>query len=92
MPDLMLATIGYSGTSIALSAILMPLLVLFMVIVVPLWLILHYATRNSASRRISSKDEALLEELNESARRMEDRIRTLERILDADTPEWRTRT
>ena len=79
-------------TSISLMGLLMPLLVLFMVIVAPLWIIIHYATRNSANRRISSKDEALLEELNENARRMEDRIRTLERILDADTPEWRNRT
>ncbi len=80
------------ATSISLMGLLMPLLVLFMVIVAPLWIIIHYATRNSANRRISSKDEALLEELNESARRMENRIRTLERILDADTPEWRNRT
>lgn len=71
---------------------LFPLLVIFLVIVAPIWLILHYATRNSVSRRLNSKDEALLEELNESARKMEDRIRTLERILDADTPEWRNRT
>jgi phage shock protein B len=80
------------ATSISLTGLLFPLLVLFMVIVAPLWIIIHYATRNSATRRISSKDEALLEELNENARRMEDRIRTLERILDADTPEWRNRT
>lgn len=67
------------------------LLVLFLVIVAPIWLILHYATRNSASRRISSKDEAMLEELHEMARKMEDRMHTLERILDADNPEWRSR-
>lgn len=67
-------------------------LIVFMVIVAPIWLILHYATRNSANRRISSKDEGLLEELHDSARRMEDRINTLERILDADSPEWRNRT
>lgn len=70
--------------------LLVPLIV-FMVIVAPIWLILHYATRNSANRRLTSKDEALFEELSESARRMEDRVRTLERILDADTPEWRNR-
>lgn len=64
---------------------------LLLVIVVPIWLLLHYATRNSASRRLDSKDEALLEDLNENARRMEDRIRTLERILDADNPDWRNR-
>ncbi len=68
-----------------------PLLV-FMLIVVPIWLILHYATRNSASKRLTSKDEALLEELHESARRMEDRVHNLERILDADSPEWRSRS
>lgn len=70
---------------------LFALLVVFLVIVAPIWLILHYATRNSASRKISSKDEALLEDLNETARRMEDRIHTLERILDADNPNWRNR-
>lgn len=67
------------------------LLVFFLVIVLPIWLVMHYTTRNSANRRLNSKDEALLEDLNENARRMEDRIRTLERILDADSPEWRNR-
>ncbi len=67
------------------------LLVLFLVIVAPIWLILHYATRNSASRRISTKDEAMLEELHEMARKMEDRMHTLERIIDADNPNWRSR-
>lgn len=68
-----------------------PLLVVFLVIVLPIWLVMHYTTRNSANRRLNSKDEALLEDLNDSARRMEDRIRTLERILDADSPDWRNR-
>lgn len=64
-------------------------MIVFMVIVAPIWLILHYATRNSASKRLTSRDEALLEDLHESARRMEERIHNLERILDADSPEWR---
>jgi len=68
-----------------------PLLVLFVLIVMPVWLVMHYTTRNSANQRLNSKDEALLEELNDSARRMEDRIRSLERILDADSPEWRSK-
>jgi len=67
-------------------------LILFMVIVAPIWLILHYATRNSASRRLNSKDEALREDLHDMARKMEERIHTLERILDADSPNWRDRT
>lgn len=64
-------------------------IVLFLVIVAPIWLILHYATRNSASKRLTSKDEALLEDLHANARKMEERIHNLERILDADSPEWR---
>ncbi len=67
-------------------------LIVFMVIVAPIWLILHYATRNSANRRLNSKDEALMEDLHENARKMEERIHTLERILDADSPKWRDRT
>jgi len=67
-------------------------IVLFLVIVAPIWLILHYATRNSASKRLTSKDESMLEDLHENARRMEDRIHNLERILDADAPEWRTKS
>lgn len=67
-------------------------LVLFLVIVAPIWLILHYATRNSASKRLTTKDESLIEDLHENARRMEERIHNLERILDADAPEWRSKS
>lgn len=67
-------------------------LIIFMVIVVPIWLILHYATRNSASRKLTSRDATLLEEMHDHVRRMEDRIHNLERILDADSPQWRRET
>lgn len=66
-------------------------LVLFLVIVAPLWLILHYVTRWRASRALSREDEKMLAELWDSANRMEDRIRTLETILDAEAPGWRGR-
>jgi phage shock protein B len=75
-----------------MSELLFVPLILFLVIVAPIWLILHYATRNSASKRLTSKDEALLEDLHDNARKMEERLHNLERILDADAPEWRTRT
>ncbi len=75
-----------------MSELLFVPMIVFLAVVAPIWLMLHYATRSSANRSISSKDEALLEDLNDSARRLEDRIHTLERILDADSPEWRSRT
>ena len=65
------------------------LTILFLVIVVPLWIIMHYATRNSANKKLTSKDEVMLDDLHENARKMEERIHTLERILDADAPKWR---
>ncbi len=83
--DILTTTVGGLG-------MIFSLLVVFLVIVAPIWLILHYATRNSANRKISSKDEALLEDLHENARKLEERIHTLERILDADSPQWRNRT
>ncbi|MCA1778629.1 MAG: envelope stress response membrane protein PspB [Xanthomonadaceae bacterium] len=75
-----------------MSELLFVPVVVFLVIVAPIWLMLHYGTRNSANKRLSTKDEALLEDLHESARRMEERIHSLERILDSDAPEWRDKT
>jgi len=75
-----------------MSELLFVPFILFLVIVAPIWLILHYATRNSANKRLTTKDEALLEELQDNARRLEERLHNLERILDADSPEWRARS
>lgn len=63
----------------------------FAVIVLPIWIIAHYATRWRTSKVITNADEQLLSELWETARKMEDRIRNLERILDEDSPHWRER-
>jgi len=64
---------------------------MFAVIVLPIWIIAHYATRWRTSKVITNADEQLLSELWETARKMEDRIRNLERILDEDSPHWRER-
>lgn len=73
-------------------------LILFFVIVAPIWLILHYRSkRHAGSSTIAPQSEPLshndpeVAELWQTARRMEERIRTLERILDADVPNWRGR-
>lgn len=66
-------------------------LIVFMVIVAPLWIVFHYITQWKNSKGLSQEDEALLAELWASAEKMEERISTLERILDAEAPDWRTR-
>lgn len=68
-------------------------LICFLVIVVPVWLFLHYRSkRNLPPAEPTAGGDSEVAELWQTARRMEERIRTLERILDADTPNWRGRT
>ena len=66
-------------------------LVAFLVIVVPLWLILHYITRWRATKVLSTEDEKMLVDLWQSAKSIETRIAALETILDAEVPNWRRR-
>jgi phage shock protein B len=70
------------------TMITMPLIV-FLVFVAPIWIFTHYATRWRTSKMLSADDEKMLAELWESAARMDSRINSLERILDAEVPEWR---
>ena len=63
--------------------------ILFLTIGLPLFIVLHFVTRWKQSREISQDDEKLLEELWSLSQRLEDRIETLERILDDDRPTWR---
>lgn len=74
------------------GGIFMVLAVLFLTIVAPIWIIFHYLTRWRTSRSLSAEDERMLAELWDSAQRMEGRITSLEKILDAEAPGWRTRT
>lgn len=64
-------------------------LIILLAVVAPLWIVVHYFTRWRVTKTISVEDEKLLQELWESAGRMEDRIGTLERILRSDDPDWR---
>lgn len=52
-------------------------------------LILHYLTKWKSQTGISSQDEALLDELHDLARRLDQRIETVERIIAADNPNWK---
>lgn len=66
--------------------------VLFLVIVAPIWIVAHYGTRWRTARMLSREQERTLAELHDLAQRMEDRVNSLERILDAEAPGWRDRT
>lgn len=52
------------------------------------WLILHYITRWKTAPTLTTGDEALLDELYQLARRLEDRMNTVERLIAADNPDF----
>jgi len=65
--------------------------IIFMVIVAPIWLILHYRSKRQVSQGLSEEEYVQLSDLSEMADKMADRIKTLEAILDAETPDWRSK-
>lgn len=65
--------------------------VLLVTICLPLWIVFHYISKIKAAKGLSPEDEKMLTEVWESTKRMEDRIITLERILDIESPSWRQR-
>lgn len=61
-------------------------LILFLVIVAPIWIIAHYTTRWRMAKTLTPEDEKQFAGLWQTAERMEERIGNVERILDADVP------
>ena len=59
--------------------------ILFLTVLAPLIIILYFITKWRQTREISSDDERMLEDLWTLSQRLEDRIETLERILDDDS-------
>jgi len=66
--------------------------ILMVTICLPLWIIFHYTTKMKMSKGLSPEDEKMLSEVWESANKMQERINTLERILDIEAPDWRKRS
>ena len=53
------------------------------------WLIFYYITKWKTAATLTSGDEKLLDELHDAARRLDDRLCTIERIMTAENPNWR---
>ncbi len=75
---------AFFGMSLGLVAIVS-------IFVVLPWMILHYISKNRNSRNLTEDDERMLEDLWRSARTMERRIETLERLLEPDAAPARPR-
>ena len=52
------------------------------------WLVLHYITKWKTSPALTNDDESMLEELYQLARRLDERMDTVERLVAADNPDY----
>jgi phage shock protein B len=71
--------------------VIMAPVIIFMIVVAPIWLVLHYRSKKQVNQGLSQEEYIQLAELSESADIMANRISTLEAILDAETPDWRSK-
>lgn len=68
--------------------VLVPLIVVPVIFLGLPWLIMHYVTKWKTAATLTTDDESMLEELYGLARRLEDRVETVERLVSADHPEF----
>lgn len=70
-------------------------LIIFLSVVVPIWIIFHYATKWKQMKHAGAGEGQTvverkeLKRLRETAVTLEERIDSLETILDGEAPEWR---
>lgn len=69
--------------------ILVPILVVAILFIGLPWLIFHYVTKWKTAPKMTGEDEQLLDEMYNLARRLEERVTTVERIVAADNPDFR---
>jgi phage shock protein B len=67
------------------------LTIVFMTVVVPLFVIMHYTTKWKATKGLSDDEHQMLEDLWKESQAMQSRVNALETILDSQVPDWRTK-
>ena len=75
----------------SILGILIAPIIIFLIFVAPLWVILHYRHRDKAMHGSGPADQGKVDQLQQLADKMEQRINTLETILDSENPDWRNK-
>ena len=68
--------------------IFVPAIVMVVLFIGLPWLVFHYITKWKTAKVLTNDDERLLDDLYEAARRLDDRLCTIERIMTAENPDW----
>jgi len=53
------------------------------------WIVMHYITKWKTAATITTSDESLLEELYSLAKRLDERMDTVERLVASDSPDFK---
>jgi len=69
--------------------VIVPIAICGMLFVALPAIILNYVTQWRKAKGISVEDENLLDDLHETARRLDARLDSIERIIAADNPGWK---
>ena len=64
-------------------------MVLFMVIVAPIWIVMHYRSVSRSSRSLTDDDRESIDTMLVTVDKLNERIVSLEAILEADHPNWK---
>lgn len=63
--------------------------ILFVLVVLPIWVTMHYRGKEKCINSLSESEREELLLLTQQTERMQERIESLEAILDEQTPDWR---
>ncbi len=55
------------------------------------WLILHHVTKWKTAATLSNDDERMLGDMHDMARRLEERLDTVERLVASENADWEPR-
>jgi phage shock protein B len=64
---------------------------IFFIFVAPLWLFLYYRSQKNTSKGLSTIDQERLQALVNRTEELQQRVFSLEEILDKEAPHWRQR-
>jgi phage shock protein B len=69
--------------------VVVPILICTILFIGLPWVVFHYITKWKTAATLTGSDEKLLDDLHDAARRLDDRLCTIERIMTAENPNWR---
>ena len=73
-----------------MEGVIIPIVIVPVLFIGLPWLIFHYVTKWKSQAVLTGEDERLLDDLHDIARRLDERLCTVERIMTAENPNWRS--